>query len=134
VKELVTTEQAEHALRLAALLLPLAGVLAGALVGVWRRRLPGHARVGLLVGLSGPAAWLLWRMYNEIEDRFGLDSVKGLLVNLALFAAIGTVAGIAVGGVLARRRRPGNSREPVTPVGNGRGRLGETGRARPSRG
>ncbi|MCC2671554.1 MAG: hypothetical protein K0Q72_4025, partial [Armatimonadetes bacterium] len=41
--------------------------------------------------LSGCAALLypLWRVYNLIEDHFGLDSVAALLINLALFAGVG---------------------------------------------
>jgi hypothetical protein len=42
-------------------------------------------------------------MYNRIMGRFGLDSVAGLLINLALFAAIGIVVGVAIG--LGIRRR-----------------------------
>ncbi len=112
MKELVTTEQAEHLLRLLAVALPLAGLLIGALVGALRRRLSGHALVGLLLGLIGPAAWVLWRMYNAIEGRFGLDSVAGLLLNLALFIIIGLLVGIAIGWALSVRERTKRTESP----------------------
>jgi hypothetical protein len=103
MKELVTTEQAEHALRLLAMALPVAGLLLGALTGLLRQRLPGGALVGLLIGLLGPVAFGLWHVYNAIMGRFGLDSVKGLLINLALFVVFGLGVGLAAGRVLARR-------------------------------
>ena len=98
--ELVTTEQAERILRLLAAALPPAGLLVGVIVGASRGRPRGDARAGLLIGLTGPGAWLLWRMYNAITGRFGLDSVTGLLINLALFAVIGVIVGVAIGWVL----------------------------------
>ena len=102
MKELVTTEQAERVLRLLAIILPIAGLLIGVAAGAARRKLAGHALAGLLIGLIGPASWVLWRMYNGIEGRFGLDSVKGLLINLALFAVIGVSVGAGVGLLLRR--------------------------------
>jgi hypothetical protein len=66
------------------------------------QRVGRGALLGLICGLSGPAIWLLWRMYNGIVGVYGLDSVRGLLVNLALFVAIGLVIGIGVGLVWRR--------------------------------
>jgi len=37
--------------------------------------------------LAGPALLVLWKIYNAIEDHYGLDSVKALLLNVAVFAA-----------------------------------------------
>lgn len=97
MQELVTVEQAEGVIALLSYALPLAGIVLGALIGALRKRLRRGAVVGLTCGLSGPAIWLLWRMYNGIVGHYGLDSVRGLLVNLALFVAIGLVIGGAVG-------------------------------------
>jgi hypothetical protein len=36
-------------------------------------------------------------MYNGVTAVYGLDSVRGLLVNLALFVAAGLAIGVAVG-------------------------------------
>ena len=102
MQELVTVEQAERVITLLTFALPAAGVVLGALVGALRRRVGRGVVVGLVCGLSGPAIWLVWRMYNAIVGVYGLDSVRGLLVNLALFVAIGLVIGLAVG--LAWRR------------------------------
>ena len=39
----------------------------------------------VLVALAGPAVLLLWHVYNRVVDHFGLDSVKGLIVNVVIF-------------------------------------------------
>jgi len=104
MKELVTTEQAERVLRLLAVTLPIAGLVLGALLGARRRRVAGGVVAGLLLGLLGPAAFSLWHVYNGIMGRYGLDSVKGLLINLALFSVVGLAIGVAVGWVRSRAR------------------------------
>lgn len=40
----------------------------------------------VLMTLAGPAVLILWHIYNRVVDHFGLDSVKGLLVNVTIFA------------------------------------------------
>jgi hypothetical protein len=102
MEELVTTEQAERVIVALAMALPIIGLVIGVIVGAVRKRLGRGALLGLICGLSGPAIWLLWRMYNGIVGVYGLDSVRGLLVNLALFVAIGLVIGIGVGLVWRR--------------------------------
>jgi len=102
--ELVTTEQAERVIAMLTWALPLAGLVLGAIVGAARGRLGRGVALGLLCGLSGPAVWALWRMYNGVIGGYGLDSVRGLLVNLALFVLIGLVIGAGVG-LVARRMR-----------------------------
>ena len=109
MRELVTVEQAERAIRLAAVALPAAGAAAGAIAGAVRGRVGRGVAVGLLCGLAGPALWLLWRMYNGIVGSYGLDSVKGMLVNLALFACIGLAVGALLGFVW--RRQGGGARQ-----------------------
>jgi len=111
IGELVTVEQAEHVVGVAAAALPVAGVAVGALVGALRRRLASHAAVGLLCGLTGPAVLLLWRVYNAVIGRYGLDSVKALVINLALFAGVGTAAGLAIGFATRRRRAEASQAE-----------------------
>ncbi len=39
----------------------------------------------VLMALAGPALLVMWHVYNRVIDHYGLDSVKGLLVNLAIF-------------------------------------------------
>lgn len=102
MRELVTVEQAEGVIRLAALALPVAGLLLGAAIGAARGRTGRGLALGLLCGLAGPAVWLLWRMYNGIMGIYGLDSVRGLAINLALFVAIGLAVGVVIGLVWRR--------------------------------
>ncbi|HUU54660.1 MAG TPA: hypothetical protein VMY87_07055 [Armatimonadota bacterium] len=105
MQELVTVEQAERAIAILTIALPAAGLLLGAIIGALRRA-PGRGMlVGLLYGLAGPAIWLLWRLYNGIVGVYGLDSVRGLLVNLVLFVGIGLVLGLGIGFVRRRLRR-----------------------------
>lgn len=40
----------------------------------------------VLMALAGPALLVLWHVYNRVIDSFGLDSVRGLLVNVTIFA------------------------------------------------
>ncbi|UCC67560.1 MAG: hypothetical protein JSV79_10605 [Armatimonadota bacterium] len=107
--ELVTVEQAEGAVRLAAVALPPLGLAAGAVVGALRRRIARGLVAGLLCGLAGPAIWLLWRIYNGITGVCGLDSVRGLLINLALFVVVGLLIGFGIGLVWRRQAAGGTS-------------------------
>jgi hypothetical protein len=102
MQEMVTVEQAERVIGALTYALPVAGIVLGSLIGALRKRMGRGAAVGLACGLSGPAIWLLWRMYNGVVGGYGLDSVRGLLVNLGLFVAIGLVIGVAVGLVWRR--------------------------------
>jgi drug/metabolite transporter (DMT)-like permease len=99
--ELVDLQAVEKWFRLLAVILPLLGIAIGAALQ-FRSRRPGALVTGILIGLLGPANWLLWRIYNRIEDHYGLDSVKAMLINLALFA----VLGITIGLIYRFSRRP----------------------------
>jgi hypothetical protein len=102
MQELITVAQAERVIAILAVALPAAGLVLGAIIGAARRSPVRGLLLGLLCGLVGPAVWLLWRMYGAIVGVYGLDSVRGLLVNLVLFVGIGLVVGLAAG--LLRRR------------------------------
>ncbi len=96
MQEIVTAQQVDRLF----LILAIAGPLGGAGVGwLWQKR----AVHGLLWGLLLTANWILWRLYNAITDRLGLDTVRNLLVNLAMFVALGAVAGFVMA-VRSRRR------------------------------
>jgi len=74
---------------------PLGAAVAWAVWRVRRGDLTGNA-LFWIIGLSGPLLSVLWRVFNSIEDYFGLDSLIALLLNLVLFAAIGvSLSGIA---------------------------------------
>ncbi|MDH7569864.1 MAG: hypothetical protein QHJ73_09795, partial [Armatimonadota bacterium] len=93
MRELIDEPTAHQLMNAIAVTLPVAGLLVGAVWGLSRRRLAVGALRGLAVGCVGIANWLLWRLYNSITDRFGLDTVKNLLINLALFVVIGVAVG-----------------------------------------
>ena len=99
MKELIDERQA-HLLMLTVLVLaPLVGL-------AWGARAKRIGR-GLSLGLAaGAGNFALWTAYNALTDRLGLDTVKNLLVNLALFVTLGAVAG-AVWGIRAARTNQG---------------------------
>lgn len=96
MRELVTVAQVETLFRVLALAGPLIGLLAGMLP--WNRQVPTvrRAATGLLVGCVGLANYGTWRLYLAITERLGMDTVRNLLVNLAVFALIGAVIGLGV--------------------------------------
>ena len=106
MRELIDLAAVERLFGLLAVLLPALGIGIGAALHFGRHR-PGTLATSFLLGLLGPANWLLWRIFNGIEDHYGLDSVKAMLINLALFAALGLGVGLA----LRLLRRSGNSTE-----------------------
>ena len=85
MQEVITARQVDMLF----LALAIAGPLLGAGIGWVRSR---RAITGLLWGLLLTANWILWRIYNAITDRLGLDTVRNLLVNLALFVVLGAIA------------------------------------------
>jgi hypothetical protein len=44
---------------------------------------------GFLGILAGPLVWVLWKVYNALENYYGLDSLKALGFNLIVFIAAG---------------------------------------------
>jgi len=76
----------------------IAGPAIGAAIGVLLGRRSHNVKPGLLRGLLwgslGTLNWLLWRIYNAITDRNGLDTVKNLAINLALFVFVGVLIGV----------------------------------------
>jgi hypothetical protein len=111
MQEIVSPAQAEAIVRGVAL--ALAGVgLVGVIAALARRgaRLRARMVLGALVIAAGGLVYFLWLVYNSIIARLGLDSVKGLLINLAIFLAVGLVCGIGAG--LAWRRAHGAAKSP----------------------
>jgi len=110
MRELIDEQTANAVMNTMAVALPLAGAVIGALAGTLARRpVPGALR-GLAVGCLGILNWVLWRLYNAIMDQLGLDTVKNLLVNLALFVALGIAGGVAAG-LYLRSRQPAPDEE-----------------------
>lgn len=107
MKELIDPHQA-HLLMLGVLIAaPIIGLIWGAAI----KRLRSGLIIGLLIGLGNYA---LWTVYNAITDRLGLDTVKNLLVNLALFIVIGGVVGVTAG-LYQRRQARGSAGEEQEP-------------------
>jgi hypothetical protein len=114
MQELVDLQAVERWFVTLALIAPILGLAFGALLQ-YRRSRPGALLTGLLIGLLGPANWLLWHIYNRIEDHYGLDSVKAMLFNLALFAALGLIVGMTI---RIWNRRQSSVRDPRRLSGN----------------
>ena len=118
MKELITEEQAVRIIRLIAVLTPPLGLLAGVVRGLARRRERRLYLVyGLLAGLSGPVILLMWSLYNGLVEHYGLDSVKGLLVELAVFLAAGSLLGVLLSLLLAVLKRGLGSAVVKAPLG-----------------
>jgi len=109
LKEIVDAEQVSRLFLVLAIALPPAGALLGAIMGHSRGRLRRGAMQGLLFGMAGPFNLLLWRVYNALTDRIGLDTVRNLFVNLALFVIVGAGIGVCLG--RAARRQPSEPAE-----------------------
>lgn len=105
LKEIVEVSSMERLFLLLAVVAPVAGVLIGAFLRSRARNVKRGALLGLLIGLAGPANLVLWRLYNAVTDRTGLDSVRGLIVNFALFVGVGAAVGLLIG-TLMRRSAP----------------------------
>jgi drug/metabolite transporter (DMT)-like permease len=90
MKELITLNQANQLMYVVLVAAPVIGLVWGAAT----KRIKHGLIAGLLIGLANLA---LWKVYNGITDKLGLDTVKNLLVNLALFIAVGLIAGMIWG-------------------------------------
>ncbi|HZO89406.1 MAG TPA: hypothetical protein VFB38_13835 [Chthonomonadaceae bacterium] len=102
LREIVEVAAVDRLFALLALIGPIAGALIGAAVGVRRQNVRRGTLLGFLIGLFGPLNWLLWRVYNALTDRNGLDTVRNLFINLGLFIVVGAVIGVGVGWALRR--------------------------------
>ena len=93
--------------------------LIGGPTAFWLARRRGNRSPGF-VGLAagGPLVLVgvLWRIYNAITDRLGLDTVLNLAVNLALFVLIGLACGFAWRRVAGKGDN--GTVEPIGETGN----------------
>jgi len=98
----------------------IAATPAAALLGglIHSRAAKGLSRQALVLwivlGAAGPANYALWHLYNAIEDHWGLDRVKPLLINFAIFVALGLVVGLILRRLLAGTPSPENKNPPST--------------------
>lgn len=85
MKELFTRAQADLVLTAGPI------VLGFAALAWWRlRRSPEGLAAGVAVLLIG----ILWRVFNAISERIGIETVANLLVNGALFVVVGAGYGL----------------------------------------
>lgn len=119
MREIVTMEQVNALFLALAVAGPVLGLLIGAAVGARRGQAGRGAVNGLLIGLLGVLNLALWKLYNALTDRMGLDTVKNLLVNLTLFVGLGIAAGLVFGHLARRHGDPSSDEGGSTPVGTG---------------
>ncbi|MBC8103233.1 MAG: hypothetical protein H7Z41_11655 [Cytophagales bacterium] len=80
------------------------GFVAALSAGMLARRRGGDPLLGALFWGGPPLLiGLMWRVYNAITDRIGLDRVANLAVNFALFVAVGVACGLGWTAISARR-------------------------------
>jgi hypothetical protein len=84
MKELISEQQAEWIVTVLCL-----AVLFGGAALAWAKT--KRARPAIFFGALGPWLYVLWRLYNLIEDHYGLDSVKALGINAILIIGSGIV-------------------------------------------
>lgn len=93
MKELITEEQAQQII----LWLSIAVTFFSLAFAFYRApKLPKPSRKlfwvhSLLCALVGPAIWGFWKVYNPIEDYYGLDSLKALKINFLIAIGIAIV-------------------------------------------
>ena len=112
--EIITRPQADLLLNLVLAVGFVAGI-AGAL-GAHRRK-QSAVWGGLLWGGPLILVWLMWRIYNAITDRLGLNSVLNLLINAALFVIVGAACGL----IWARMVPHGETEENTESAEHGTG-------------
>jgi hypothetical protein len=113
IKELVDETTLQRAMLALVVVGPLAGGVLGMVLAAAKRQSVrlGLGR-GLVGGLLGPLAWLLWRLFEWLtrfqpaadpqHDYFGLERVDVLLLNIVIFVAVGAGVGLLVRRVRAR--------------------------------
>src|SRR5579862_346981 len=93
MKELITEEQCH----LIVLLLSIAVTLISLGIGFYlHSKTPKYQKKSLwaqtvIYALFGPVIWIFWKIYNAIEDYYGLDSLRGLKYNFYIAVGIAIV-------------------------------------------
>src|SRR6266566_3219902 len=119
MQEIITMEQANRLFLVLAIGGPLLGLAIGSFAGARARAAKQGALKGFGIGLFGVLILGLWKVYNTITDHLGLDTVKNLIVNLALFIGFGVVAGLIASRFISVHRMPGKYQGPDESDGPG---------------
>lgn len=91
MKELITEEQANQII----LLLSVGVTLVSLVFGFYqsskaeKSKKKLHWANSLLCAVAGPVIWIFWKVYNSIENYYGLDSLKALEINFFIAVGIG---------------------------------------------
>jgi len=106
--EIVDLKQFACVVQALAIVVPVLAVLIGLIAGAARRRLAAGLGKGVAIGLLGPIIYGLWLMYNHLirydpqTGTVGLHRVSVLLLNVAVFAVVGVLLGLAYRRVFGR--------------------------------
>jgi hypothetical protein len=105
LKELISETQAEWI---------IAGLCLGLLVigPIVAWKVTKTVRKAVFFAGVGPVLYILWRLYNAIENHYGLDSVKGLGISAVLI--VGTL-GVLLPLLYIRFIDPSSPRQPSGP-------------------
>jgi len=112
MREIVSPEQAERIVYAAAAALIAVGIVGGAVGAAFVRPRRAGPTVGALVALAGALVYALWLVYNALIAALGLDSVKALLINLAIFVVVGLIYGFTAGAAWRWALRPAAPHDP----------------------
>ena len=94
--EIVDLDKVEKLFLALALILPILGLAIGRVWGTKQGEPTLGTKRGLLIGLIGVANWLLWRVFNAITERNGLDTVRNLGINFVVFVLAGIGLAVAL--------------------------------------
>jgi hypothetical protein len=99
--EIVDLGQFARVVQALAVAVPVVAILIGLIVGAARKQLAAGLTKGVAVGLLGPIIYGLWLLYSyniRYDPRtgyVGLHHVSVLLLNVAVFAVVGVLLGLA---------------------------------------
>jgi hypothetical protein len=100
MQELISPSQSETGVLIASIALAIIGAL-------WGIRVLGTR--GVVAGVLGPLVFGLWKFHQRIThydpqaEYFGLDKVKVLLLEAAVFVAVGVVLGLVWKNLISRK-------------------------------
>jgi len=104
--EIVNLAEVNLAITWLAIVLPVVGLVAGAIAGAILKRLGWWTGRGFALGLIGPIIFVMWRLYSYMirydpqTGYCGLHRTSVLLLNVVIFAAVGVALGAAYGRLL----------------------------------
>lgn len=117
--EIVDLAQFARVVQALAIIVPVVAILIGLIVGAARKRIVAGLIKGVAIGLLGPIIYGLWLMYNHLirydpaTGYVGLHHVSVLLLNVAVFAVVGVLLGLAYSRVFRATVAPDAPTDPA---------------------